>query len=793
MKLALILFISLICLATVASVSAVNYVPINGELSIVEDHPRLLKTKDDFIALESLIANNVSGLGDNYDDLVGYANTCDAVPGGESYVHTVFDTSFYSCAPLVALVYQVETIAGRDGSFYLNKAKQGLDFNTWSGILTYDWIYEGLTQGERDTYNDQLGAMIAVDPVDDDSFPVGYLYPPQEQFYRWLNTMYFWKALVIMNEPNLNPYYNDLALSYIETGQIHLNNQVQWMNAAEYWPEGRNGYESWDGHGIAFHFVYDAYEKALIGDSMYAKIDTKSYLKSAGMDTMYSSLPYMHGYFFTTPFADSGPMQWSSQPSIFWISSNIFDDEAYQLWLEKMFYDTNPPGTERSKQLETFFRVAFFKPENEITVNDLDKFYVADGGHAYYRSSWDDPDATWSMLEVDDHFAGHSHDSHGSFFIAKKTPLVNVYSGGGMHLLIGDIGFMEYTARTVSHNTLLIHDPNEIVGYGAGSPTIENDGGQLAYHYNEYFKDVVDVISNYNDDYSYVWSDLTRAYSSKVNQVEREFIVLPSVDGEDDYFIVFDKVNSVNPNFEKTFLLNVIDEPFSLDGSFTQLVGPAGSGVYETTDTTHLDFVGNVPYTDWYDSTGKSKMYINVLEPSSPKIIKRGGDDRELISNINLGSTPVAPTLQPVGADRLFVSYYSNYGVPPSTITIVGFDELGQPATEVVNACCDPGAPTEWTHEYKTDTTYTRFSSVTSVSANPPVSEFFLVQGYKAWGNPHSDPGMEESPTSNYYHGVVGPCFEGDHYSCLTASFNQEGWRLEIEPQTAITLIISLL
>ncbi|MFC1650274.1 hypothetical protein ACFL2X_01750 [Candidatus Latescibacterota bacterium] len=125
-----------------------------------------------------------------------------------------------------------------------------------------------------------------------------------------------------------------------------------------------------------------------------------------------------------------------------------------------------------------------------------------------------------------------------------------------------------YYPRTVAHNCVLIHMPDEelpiFVDKGAGggqrwgAPAegeterpIPNDGGQM-----ELMGSHVAAFETH-DDYSYVAGDATKSYSDKKCRLAlRQFVFL-----NPDYFVVFDRVTSVKPEYKKTWLLHTATEP----------------------------------------------------------------------------------------------------------------------------------------------------------------------------------------------------------------------------------------
>lgn len=115
-----------------------------------------------------------------------------------------------------------------------------------------------------------------------------------------------------------------------------------------------------------------------------------------------------------------------------------------------------------------------------------------------------------------------------------------------------------YFARTVAHNCVTIRMPGETFPkyWGAAAPgeevlPVPNDGGQ-----NNLLASVLKAHVE-TDDYVYVASDATGAYNSaKASLVMREFVWCAP-----DIFIVFDRVNSTDKSYPKTWLYHTAAEP----------------------------------------------------------------------------------------------------------------------------------------------------------------------------------------------------------------------------------------
>lgn len=225
----------------------------------------------------------------------------------------------------------------------------------------------------------------------------------------------------------------------------------------------------------------------------------------------------------------------------------------------------------------------------------LSRFFPSPSGIMITRTKWDldkkgqASNAMVVLMNMKEYNAkNHTHLDIGHFGIYYKGHLAldaGIYQGKDPNNEWGKTNYVNYYARTIAHNSLLILDPNEPTPYeGSNIKAQSRDGGQFSYKNRawdstqEMFSAgksaqvmAVDIAKGNAPDYSYLKGNMTAAYNipknvavypAKADTVCRSFVFLnlkqSSVPGA---LIVLDKVVSTQPTFKKTWLLHAQNEP----------------------------------------------------------------------------------------------------------------------------------------------------------------------------------------------------------------------------------------
>jgi len=208
------------------------------------------------------------------------------------------------------------------------------------------------------------------------------------------------------------------------------------------------------------------------------------------------------------------------------------------------------------------------EPQEPLPLATFPLAHAATGiGRVYARSDWTD-EATWLRFECGDFWNQHQHLETGNFEIFRYAPLA---TESGEYADYGSGHAVNWLVRTIAHNSLLVYQPGETWSRlrDGGRNTYANDGGQTkSWQWPvatlEQWKERRaefergDLVAYENrPEYLFVAGDCTRSYApAKLALWIRQIVFLRPAT-----FVVFDRVVSTRPEYEKTWLLHSAGEP----------------------------------------------------------------------------------------------------------------------------------------------------------------------------------------------------------------------------------------
>ncbi len=206
--------------------------------------------------------------------------------------------------------------------------------------------------------------------------------------------------------------------------------------------------------------------------------------------------------------------------------------------------------------------------------------HFRNSGVVIARDRWDEETTHLQFRSVPFYSANHHHRDENSFTLHYRGGLAidsGVYDEGGTQK--GGYGgphWRNYFTRTIAHNAIVVFDPAQEMTV-LGQPA-SNDGGQTYRKEPTTLEELLpgghahlDGITRYVDtpDYTYAAGDATKAYDpARVRLAQRDIVYLRGAERPHPVVIVFDRVESAKPEFEKKFLLHTVNQP-SVDGPMT--------------------------------------------------------------------------------------------------------------------------------------------------------------------------------------------------------------------------------
>ncbi|MBE3123553.1 MAG: heparinase II/III family protein, partial [Planctomycetes bacterium] len=227
-------------------------------------------------------------------------------------------------------------------------------------------------------------------------------------------------------------------------------------------------------------------------------------------------------------------------------------------------------------------------PQPVLPIATFPLAHMATGiGKVYARSDWTD-DATWLRFECGDYWNNHQHLEVGNFEIYRYAPLA---TESGEYQDYVDSHSVNWLTRTIAHNSILIFQGDETwkqLRDGGRNP-YANDGGQNlrgawpAQNLTDWKakRDAYergDIVAYENrPEFLYVAGDCTRAYNpSKLSLWVRQIVFL-----RPGTFVIFDRVVTTRPEYEKTWVLHSHGQP-QVEGTSVTITNGKGRLAVQT-------------------------------------------------------------------------------------------------------------------------------------------------------------------------------------------------------------------
>jgi hypothetical protein len=607
------------------------------EHNVALAHPRIFIPASELPAFAARCAGSMAG---DYAVLKRQADT--AVKTG---VIRYLDNKWATPSDLMAcgLAYLVEREAGRpsrayadviikawgDGSMLANKENCAFGYHA----IAYDWIFAALDAEQRHRYGDALGAWLtwhsgrAEIDLRSGSWDYNKSWGQSHLNLAASREMITPKLFVSLAIQGSGTAFDAEANGFLASWATRVPREcIPYFDVmGGSWSEshGHGG----DGPVQVIPWAFAAWESAT-GEDLFSLGKPWGFLKEMPRWLAYLQVPHTGrlaylddgGGDFDAGFGHAAPF----------VARSLHDPLAQ--WFAEQTAARGSGGWTRLVGLDPL------QPAQSPGEAKLPLGYLLQGaGHVFMRSAWDDPNAVWAFFGAGPHRVGHQHDDEGHFLINCRGGLVSKGAGGGNHSAHNDDDF--YWGGSLAFNVLTIFDPTEQF---RRTQKNENDGGLLRHVYVDEHRERGHVVAfKHVAEFTYAAADLTKGYNAaKASEVTRQFLWLRGKPGEDEFFVVCDRVASTQASFAKHFMLHVPDEP-TVSGTTTERVpGHVSEHAGPDLTSTWLSLPDDFGPDAKVLSTGRSRMFLRTLLPKEAVITKRGGD-----GHMNWGH-PLEPTAQ---------------------------------------------------------------------------------------------------------------------------------------------------
>ncbi|MCZ2076484.1 MAG: hypothetical protein HUU41_07135 [Bryobacteraceae bacterium] len=529
------------------------------------------------------------------------------------------------------LAYQIERASGRDGQPFAGKIlniwrdpewqKPGLRRHFgWQGLL-YDWIYDAMTDAERNRFGELLGEWVAT------WWNNGEVNIPRSGW--WYNQHWgpahldeanhrvalLAKLLIDLAVMGHAGKFEDAVRRNLETFRARfLSDGLPALDEmGGIWSES-------SGHGnygplLTVILGYQAVKSGLDFDP-FEKSAPHGFAREYIQAAIYGMMPHNGKLAYIDDSSSGYPNQQARAAPLF---ARHYGDRVAR-WFSDLALEKHWLRSSRVPQDEVWQRIAFL-PENVLPQSPAEAEWplaclFRGAGHVYMRSAWNDANATWAFFGAGPSYAGHSRDDEGHFLITRRGHVVN-RSGGAGH---NDNCY--YSGGSLIYNIMTVYHPDEQMRRTQHN---ENDGGLIRYVYSNRFPmERGHLTAFWHDDSlaTYAAADLTKGYwAGKVCEVTRQFLYLR---GAHECFVIFDRVEATAANLPKVWMLHLPAEP-EVDGTPRVIIPEHVTAFEGSIARWWSDMAGD---TDAI-SQGRTRAVLQAVAPRAVRITKRGGDGHD--------------------------------------------------------------------------------------------------------------------------------------------------------------------
>ncbi|MBN2641937.1 MAG: heparinase II/III family protein [Victivallales bacterium] len=243
-----------------------------------------------------------------------------------------------------------------------------------------------------------------------------------------------------------------------------------------------------------------------------------------------------------------------------------------------------------------------FDPQEKLKQSPIETLsqkratYFPSFGLAIMRSGFT-PESTFCLFRAGAQYTNHQHYDESHFTIYKHAFLA---MDTGTRTATMHHNY--YAPQTVAHNSILIHMKNEPLApfWKPWGPTAEKDTYNLPAHGGQYKLSGAKRLAFTSEDlFTYVANDATATYHpGKCSEAVRQFVYIYP-----DYFVIYDRVESVDADQIKEFLIHTQNEPVQM------------------------------PEKTWHADNNKGRLFMRTLLPKNARVDKIGGKGKRFMAS----------------------------------------------------------------------------------------------------------------------------------------------------------------
>jgi hypothetical protein len=517
----------------------------------------------------------------------------------------------------------------------LDKSGEPYYSRVWSYALAYDWLFQHplLTQERKKRIEDRIRERIETELDDlDDNYMA--LWHGRNQAANGVMIA----SLAVTEEPDKDEQLHRATAHWLESFRA-LRYSGGWPEGASYWIYNRAG-----PYALAADCVLTA-----TGLEQIDGVQIREVMRTIGLWQLYQYGP--NGVF--EPYGDSSGSLHLGDTGWWTLTTDHYAKLSRDPFLAAAgdyFRNRSPDPYGKRKY---YWNVALtydpsVRPEDEQYNPSQPELWMRGRlpqallfgrdsyGVAFFRGEWGDPDELFASFKAGDLLAHHDHYDVGNFTIQRGGELVPQTGFYGSYYEEHRLG---YQIQTVSANSLLILVPGEYSNYlkrreewwpwvSGGQRVISPTGFNCLSrrHYQQQRSEgphleraTITAWESVPGSYDYAAADITAAYNStwfaepgnvaKVELVTRQFLFLRP----EEAFVVYDRVETTNAEYQPRFLLHSNAKPESADEKV--LVGTSENGILETRDRVFSHQHKN------------GRLTVQMILPSDLKGYKIGGPD----------------------------------------------------------------------------------------------------------------------------------------------------------------------